>query len=179
MNDLSIIPECYIDTNLIETLVPPQSGYNHQKGCGTVSNRMKGRMADTFAIGIIDKDKKDLDYLDEFDEVIHCGGLYVFKHQNKHHYIIQICPAIERFILENAANAGIYLPDYNLPETLSELKKISKVINSKKDVRFKRLFKDILLKGSKEFKILAAWISCLKITGYSSETEALKQLCVL
>lgn len=29
MNDNCIIPECYIDTNLIETLVPPSRGYNH------------------------------------------------------------------------------------------------------------------------------------------------------
>jgi len=28
--DLAIIPECYIDTNLVETLVPPVGkGYNH------------------------------------------------------------------------------------------------------------------------------------------------------
>lgn len=29
MNDNCIIPECYIDANLIETLVPPSRGYNH------------------------------------------------------------------------------------------------------------------------------------------------------
>lgn len=33
MAELYIIPECYVDTNLIETLVPTAKGYNHQKGC--------------------------------------------------------------------------------------------------------------------------------------------------
>ena len=55
MVDLCIIPECYVDTNLTETIVPPKLGYNHQKGCGTVSNRMKGKLANAFAVGIIDK----------------------------------------------------------------------------------------------------------------------------
>jgi len=28
--ELSILPECYLDTNLIETILPPIKGYNHQ-----------------------------------------------------------------------------------------------------------------------------------------------------
>jgi hypothetical protein len=39
--DLCIITECYVDTNLIETLSPPDGHYNHQKGCGTVTKVMK------------------------------------------------------------------------------------------------------------------------------------------
>lgn len=37
MKDLDIVPECYIDTNLVETLLnmagEPTDGVNHQKGC--------------------------------------------------------------------------------------------------------------------------------------------------
>jgi hypothetical protein len=59
--NFAIIPECYVDTNLVETLVPPTGrGYNHQHGCGTVTKVMKERFADGFAVGIIDKDKKEL-----------------------------------------------------------------------------------------------------------------------
>ncbi len=61
--DLSILPECYVDTNLLETLVPPHKGYNHQKGCGTVVQRMQGKLQDCFAVGILDKDKKITPYL--------------------------------------------------------------------------------------------------------------------
>src|SRR5438045_3161136 len=100
--DGSVIPECYVDTNLIETLVPPlkrnhKQGYNHQKGCGTVASRMQKQFADRFALGIIDKDKNELDYLKEFTEIINNGSLILHKHKNKHHYIIQLNPAIERF----------------------------------------------------------------------------------
>lgn len=54
---LYIIPECYADTNLIQTLLQIK-GANHQKSCGQVTNEMKQRFHDDFAVGIIDLDKK-------------------------------------------------------------------------------------------------------------------------
>lgn len=59
MSDNFIIPECYIDTNLIEALVPPQKGYNHQKGCPAVAKCMMEKFGDKFAIeGTVRKRRK-------------------------------------------------------------------------------------------------------------------------
>ncbi len=41
-----IIPECYIDTNLVETLVCT-GGCNHQKGCNTVAKVMQDKFGDS------------------------------------------------------------------------------------------------------------------------------------
>ncbi len=60
-----IIPECYIDTNLVETL-SCRDGCNHQKGCNQVAKIMKEKFADRFAVGIIDADKRTPGYLREF-----------------------------------------------------------------------------------------------------------------
>jgi len=135
--DQSVIPECYVDTNLVETLVPPRGQYNHQKGCGTVTKVMKERFADRFALGIIDKDKNEVDYLKEFDQVCISGSLILHKHRTRHHYIIQICPAIERFIMANAIAVSIALTDFGLPSDFELLKRESKKITSKKDLRFR------------------------------------------
>lgn len=59
MKDLFIIPECYIDTNLVESLITTE-GCNHQKGCNTVANTMKNKFKDNFAVGIIDNDKRQI-----------------------------------------------------------------------------------------------------------------------
>jgi len=57
-----------MDTNLIETLVPPKSrGYDHQRTCEDVACTMKQFFSNDFALGFIDKDKKQLDYLKVFD----------------------------------------------------------------------------------------------------------------
>jgi len=165
--DLSIIPECYIDTNLIETLVP-DTGYNHQKGCGTVTRVMKERFADSFALAIIDKDKKEVDYLNEFTEICNSNGLlYLHQHKIRPHYIIQICPAIERFILTSSASVNISLPDFGLPTDLDSLKKVAKTINSKNDNRFKDLFKALLKSNVEEIRVLKAWVVYLKSNKYN------------
>ena len=53
-----IIPECYLDTNLVETIVPPQKfkgseGYNHQHTCNDVVKLIRTKLNDNFAVGIV------------------------------------------------------------------------------------------------------------------------------
>ena len=174
--DLSIIPECYVDTNLVETLVPPKKGYNHQKGCGTVTSVMKSKFGDGFAVGIIDKDKNQVDYLKEFTLVHEFENLLLHKHANKHHYIIQINPALERFLLSGAEAVDISIEDYGLPLDMDRLKKISKSVNSKEDPRFKKLIRATLRAGSPSFTKLASWISYLKENNYTVNIDELKKL---
>lgn len=176
MNDLAIIPECYVDTNLIETLVAPKPRYNHQKGCGTVSSRMQSQFNDQFALGIIDKDKKDIEYLKEFDEVCQFGSLTLHRHKHKHHYIIQIAPAMERFLMKATADSGISLSDFGLPEDFEELKYEAKNTKSKNDERFKHLFKALRRASNEDILKLQAWVSYLKEKRYVVVIEDLKQL---
>ncbi|RYZ27847.1 MAG: hypothetical protein EOO10_11465 [Chitinophagaceae bacterium] len=175
--DLAIIPECYVDTNLVETLVPPAGkGYNHQHGCGTVTKVMKERFADRFALGIIDKDKKEVDYLQECNVVLTSGSLLLHKHKIKHHYVIQISPAIERMIFTNAAAAGITVTDYGLPADMASFQKLAKTRTSKNDDRFKRLFRALRVAGAADFEKLAAWIAYLRDRNYAADVEELKKL---
>lgn len=175
--DYAIIPECYVDTNLIETLVPPQGrGYNHQKGCGTVTKVMKERFPNDFAVGIIDKDKREVDYLKECDLVIDTGGILLHKHKTRPHYLVQIAPVIERMILSNAAAVGINVEHYDLPSELEEFRKESKIQTSKTDVRFKRLFRDMKAANAADLVKLERWIGYLKENTYSADLDVLKAL---
>lgn len=175
--DLSIIPECYVDTNLVETLVPPAGkGYNHQHGCGTVTKVMQGKFADRFALGIIDKDKKEVDYLKECSVVMKSGSLQLHKHKVKPHYIIQISPAIERMILLNATATDILMEDYGLPSSFDELKRESKTETSKRDDRFKRLFKALKTAKAPDFEKLEAWIKYLRDNNYGADMKELQKL---
>ncbi|PWV49510.1 hypothetical protein [Chitinophaga sp. S165] len=176
--DQDVIPECFVDTNLIETLVPPKVRYNHQKGCGKVARVMKEDFLDRFAVGIIDKDKNEVDYLKEFKIVCKIGGLILHRHTNpsKHHYIIQINPAMERFIVDNAASVNISLSDFDLPVELDQLKRVSKTVNTKNDERFKRLFNAMQQAGASDIVRLAGWVSYLKERMYKADMEELKKI---
>jgi hypothetical protein len=167
MPELYIISECYIDTTLLETLVPPADGYNHQKGCNNVANVMKNKFTDSFAVGIMDDDKRKNSYIKEFECYVSNGTLHLYKHCNKHHYIIFISPAIEQFMLNCAKEAMINPEDFKLPPDLNSLRRITKNITSKKDPAFKKLFEAI--KDTGDCKRLKAWLEYLKLNKYDCE----------
>lgn len=172
--DNLILPECYMDTNLIETLVPPQRGYNHQKGCPAVAKKMKERFSDSFALGIMDNDKRHVSYLQEFSLIASDPVIEIYKHKEKSHYILLIYPAVEGFILEAASDLGIDLSDYNVPGTLEEMKQETKQVDAKNSQKYRKLFK--ALKPAPEFQKLANIISYLKTETYKAQEDVLQDM---
>ena len=176
--DFHIIPECYVDTNLVETIVPPNKrGYNHQKGCSTVAKMMleHAQLKDGFAVGIIDKDKREIAYAQTFDVVVDEGQLQLLKHPQKHHYFIRVVPAVEKWLIQNAEEVGIDLNDYGLSADLTTLCKMAKKVDSKNDVKFKRLFKDLKKKEASGVVKLADWIRYLKETNFNADMNYFKK----
>jgi len=89
---------------------------NHQKGCNTVVNTMKGKiLKDGFAVGVIDSDKRKPSYVNEFTEIAHTEHLSLLKHTNKAHYLIMVSPAMDKFILDCAEEEMVDLSEYDLP----------------------------------------------------------------
>ena len=174
--DNHIVPECYIDTMLIQILVPPQKRYNHQHGCFDVSNEMELKgLKDKFAVGIIDNDKKKAKYLSGFDLIEKIGdSLTLLKHKNKHQYCIEITPAVEVFILKVCEEIEINLAEYGLPNELRELKRITKSLTTSKDERFTKLFKQMKECENEKVKKLIHWISLLKKDNYQVDINELK-----
>lgn len=142
MKHTNIMPECFIDTNFIETLLG--SEVNHQRSCGAVINKMKNNFSDRFAIGIIDNDKRKMPYLEECHSVLKSKNFFLVKHNQKHHYIFVINPAIEKFILSNAKTLNLNLNDFDLPSDFSDLKERTKKVGANKDATFKLLFKALM-----------------------------------
>jgi hypothetical protein len=170
-----IIPECYIDSCLIEVLLfADRNHVNHQKGNGTVAREMKIKFAETFCVGIIDQDRKQLDYLEEFNLAVEANSLKLWKHKSGHHYMIQICPVIEEWILSVCNQTEVLLKKYDLPESLLGLKKETKSIASKKDQRFVKLFKELVKEKNESVVRLQSWLKYLKDNKYNADINQLK-----
>lgn len=167
MSDNFIIPECYIDTNLIEALEPPQKGYNHQKGCPAVAKCMMEKFGDKFAVGITDKDKRELKYLEEFNLLANDKSIYLYKHKEKPHFIIQVSPAVEVFILNAVKELGVDLEKHNIPSDFEKTKKI----DAKSSVKYRNLFK--ALKKASTFVKLASIVRYLKEEQYNADEHVL------
>lgn len=167
-----VIPECYVDTNLIEYLIDAK--VNHQHSCTKVVGLLKNQYKDEFAIGIIDKDKVQLGYIQECDEIATTKHLTLLKHKSRSQFLITIKPAVDRFILDCAEEEGIDLKEYDLPAKLKEFTKESKSVTSNSDDRFKSLFKAITFSGSREFLNLKSSLEYMIQNRYNTDLSILK-----
>ena len=136
-----VVPECYVDTNLINVLVG--KACNHKKGCANVCKVLDEKLQDQFAIAVIDKDKKEPVSVRDYELIAQNQFLMVSKHSERPHYLIHICPAIEEFILVAASELKVNLADYGLPTERDLLKQKTKTITAKEDEKFARLFKNL------------------------------------
>ncbi len=176
--DNHIVPECYIDTTLVQILVPPGKNgrYNHQHGCFEVSNEMEFKsLKDKFAVGVVDNDKRKSKYLSKFIEIDSIAGeLKLYKHHELHQYYIEVSPAIEEWILKICEQEKIdILTEFGLPRGLKELKRITKAQTSIKDKRFTELFLKFENSNNRSILKLKKWIKLLKEKNYSVDINEL------
>ncbi len=176
MMDNHIIPECYIDTNLVETLVPPTSkskGYNHQKGCSVVTDIMKKKFSDKFVLGILDKDKQELPYLSEFELLDVKYDVELYKHNFKHHYIIRH-PNTEKWLISECQQVDLNIADYINFNDFKDLRKKTKSKTSKYDNELKSLFRDLKKNNATGIMQLLKWTDYLKTHSYQADINLLK-----
>lgn len=169
-----IIPECYIDSCLAEVLLNAGKDHvNHQKGNGTVAREMRNEFNDSFCVGIIDEDRKLLDYLMEFNILNETNYLRLWKHRGKHHYMIQLRPVVENWILQACERAGITPKEFDLPESLTDLMKVSKSVASKRDPRFIGSFRALIIKNAESILQLQKWLAYLNANKYKVDINQL------
>lgn len=169
---LFVVPECFVDTNLIEYLLG--SCVNHQHSCSNVVGRLDNTFKDRFAIGLIDKDKVEMGYLSRCHILAETEHLTVLRHNERVQYLITVAPAIDKFILDCAKEQGVRTEDFGIPSKLEELLKISKKLLSNRDSRFKNLF--VAIKRNPEIISLKKTLKYLCETQYDSKDDKVKEL---
>jgi hypothetical protein len=167
MTELNIVPECYVDTKIAEIVGEAKRKYNHQHSCGDVSKELQKRLKDKIALGIIDEDKgkgSPPKYFSEFDIIAQENNLILKRHKIRKHYLILICPEIEKWLLADAENVKIDPSDavYNLPDKLQGLIKISKIRDIDKNEDFKKFIKALVREQAPSITTLKKWIELFK-----------------
>lgn len=172
------LPECYLDTLLVEVLLNKPLSVNHKKGNSSITTVMRNEpLKDGFAVGIIDEDKVRLKELNTFTKVERLSkkGLKIYRNYKKKHFFIQICPAIEKWLLEECEKASLDIASekYKLPNTLKGLRAM-KGLTQRSDERFKRLFNDMCDNESCDELIeLRRWLLFLKENNYNTNLDLL------
>ncbi|MCX8019493.1 MAG: hypothetical protein N2747_03235 [Chitinophagaceae bacterium] len=151
---LCFVPECYFDTVLCKFLIGTNERLKHTKGCFNVVNRFrvihqkKGDMYDKpFGVGIIDKDKREPDYLKECNKIATVEDMViVWKHKDvsKKHFIIQLNPPLEQWILTICLRNGLDIKQFGFSEDPKKLKKQLMVATNESDPQINNLVKAIV-----------------------------------
>ena len=177
MKHNDIMPECYIDTTLVSSLL--EAKVCHKHNCNEVAKEMKsGKYKDAFAIGIIDNDKRELSYSEEFEEIGRTDNLTFLKHRKKHQYLIKVGKkhkAMETFITENVSALGLKMEDFGLPSNLDKLIEVTKdCISTQKDPRILKLCKT--LQQSPEVGKLKNVLDYLATNKYQANEDTVKAM---
>lgn len=168
------MPECYFDTVLVKAILNLKK-VNHQKSCSKVEFVVKSM--DDFAVGIIDKDKKEVDYLKEcIAEIEIDGSLVLWKHKTKQHFFIQLTPAVEQWVLNAAKEGSMSLIDFGLQNDLAGLKKLTKHETANESVLLKNFCKQLIATNSKPISTLTSWLQYLYTHNRNVYINAMKEI---
>lgn len=160
---LNFLPECYFDTVLLKNILSVKK-VNHRKGCDNVIKEMSdGKLLkDDFAVALIDKDKRKLQYVDEyFNTLVETEHLLLLKHKDKQHYIIQLVPAIEKWVLHVIGEGQVDLEGLNLQADLEGLKEYTKYKWANESEELKILCKRLIKSNSTTMQTLSYWLNYL------------------
>lgn len=171
-----IMPECFIDTTLVGSLLDAKVSHKHS--CNEVAKEMEsGKYEDAFAVGIIDNDKRKISYIEGFKEIGRTENLTFVKHKDKHQYVIKVgkeCKAMETFIKANVEAIGMKMEDFDLPSDLGELIEQTKDrVSTQRDPRILKLCK--ALRQSPEVAKLQDILVYLAEKRYEADIEELKK----
>ena len=172
----NFVPECFFDTVLVRTILKTKH-INHKKGCANVVKEIEsGKLKDDFAVGIIDKDKKELKYIrDHCREEIKRENLILLKHREKQHYFVQLVPAIEKWILNTAEEANIDIESKGFPTDVYKLRIRTKSELASENQKLKELCTELTKSKSETIATLTRWLVYLYEHNRNADINTLKE----
>ena len=176
MKQYDVFPECYVDTNLIGYILGKDS--KHKSSCNEVVKAVNH--SDSFAIGIIDDDKRRPTMDSGFSEhKLHESvdgekrHVSMFIHEDGRRYIFTIKPAMDKFVWDAAKHEGVSMKDAGYSTVFKQSKKETKRIQAATDPKLRRLFAKIL--GYPELQRLRNTLKYLMGLQYKSTPDIAKQ----
>ena len=171
--EMRVLPECYFDTVLVKNILKIKR-VNHQKSCYKVESSIKE--IDDFAVGVIDKDKVTIGYLKDCKLEIEHKNLLLWKHKTKKHYIVQLVPGLERWVLNVIEEGNVEIEDLNLPTDLEGLKEYTKYRFVSENEELKKLCKRLVSSDSETMSTLSNWLNYLFEHNRNADINTLKNV---
>ncbi len=175
---MHFVPECYFDTVLLKRLLGTNKRVLHVHGCNNVINKLKGKfLNDDFGVGLIDKDKIEIDYLKESEVVREVDGLIIWKNKIKMHFVFQLNPPIEKWLIKILNDEGLKIENFGYPSEFKKLKKgIKDDIDDENDIKLNKLVDAIIATNCETIRVFKASLMYLKEKNYAADINELKNV---
>ena len=136
-----VITECFFDTMLVEKIIQDTIKVWHRRGSSNVIIALlEDKIKDDFKIGVIDKDKKPLKYLEKFKRK-ECEGFNFYWSKELLAVVVELDPQLESWILNicyeekfDLETIGLFndvkkLRGYTKFELVNESEKLKKLVS--------------------------------------------------
>ena len=171
-----MFPECNVDTNLVGFLV---GGFaKHKSCCNEVVKAVNN--SDSFAIGIIDADKRQATMDPGFREYMlsepvdgEKRHVAMFVHDDRKRFMFTIKPAMDKLVWDAAKQQGVSMRDAGYPSTFEGFKKETKRVQAATDPKLRRLFD--MISDYPELQRLKNTLKYLVNMQYESNADVAKQ----
>jgi hypothetical protein len=172
---LYFVPECYFDTVLLKKLFQTNKRLMHRKGCNNVIRDLESdRLKNLFAVALIDKDKNDLNYLKECKIHYNASKLILWKHENQNHFIIQLNPPLEKWIIEILNENNLKIEDFGYSGDYKKLKRQIKAdIDNESNEKLNNLLIAIIKTDCPTIKKIKSILIYLKEKNYNADINDL------
>lgn len=172
---MHFVPECFFDTVLIKKLFQTNKRLVHRKGCNNVVNDLDSeRLKELFAVAIIDKDKRELDYLKNCTVLYNENKIILWKHKDRLQFVIQLDPPIEDWLITILNENGLRIEDFGYDRDFKKLKKqIKEDIDNESDDKLNRLVNAVIKTDCYTIKKIKSILIYLKEKNYQTDINEL------
>lgn len=172
---MHFVPECFFDTVLLKKLLQTNKRLIHRKGCNNVVNDLNSkRLIELFAVGIIDKDKRELDYLKRCIVLYEANNIILWKHKERLQFVIQLNPPIENWVITILNESGLRIEDFGYSRNFKTFKKqIKDDIDYENDNRLNNLVNAVIKTDCETIKKMKSFLLYLKAKNYQTDINEL------
>lgn len=172
---MNFVPECYFDTVLFNKLLQTNKRLMHRKGCNNVVRDLDSeRLKNSFAVALIDKDKKELDYLKQCEVLYDQNKIILLKHKSRQHFIIQLNPPLEKWVIEILDENDLQIEDFGFSRNFKILKRqIKNDIDKEDNENLNKLINTIIGTNCESIKKIRSFLLYLKDRNYQTDINEL------
>lgn len=132
------------------------------------------RLKNSFAVALIDKDKRDLNYLKQCSTLYNENKVVLFKHVDRNQFVIQLNPPLEKWVIEILEENELAIEDFGYIRDYKKLKKqIKDDIDNEGDERLNKLVNAIIKTDCESIKVIRSFLHNLKNNNYQTDTKEL------